>query len=75
MRILQLIISASVLFSIAGCASMKPSAFEKGSPKLEPVKFFVGHTRSYGVVENPGGKPTARITTETEVCLKMAYLT
>ena len=54
---------------------MKPSAFEKGSPKLEPVKFFVGHTRSYGVVENPGGKPTARITTETEVCLKMAYLT
>lgn len=74
MRILQLIISASVLFSIAGCASMKPSAFEKGSPKLEPVKFFVGHTRSYGVVENPGGKPTARITTETEGMLKDGVL-
>ena len=44
---------------------MQPAAFEKNSPKLEPVAFFGGHTRSAGVLENHGGKPTATIITET----------
>ncbi len=49
---------------------MKPAAFEKGNTKLDPLKFFVGPTHSSGVLENHGGKPTARITTETEGILK-----
>ena len=55
-----------MLFLLAGCASMKPVAFENGEPKLDPVKFFGGRTRSAGVIETPGGKPSRRITTETE---------
>lgn len=55
---------------------MKPAAFESGSDgKLEPQKFFIGHTRSTGVIENRKGKPTARITTETHGVLKDGVLT
>ena len=53
---------------------MKPAAFEKSDIKLEPLNFFEGHTRSYGVIENPGGKPTARITTETVGIFKKGVL-
>lgn len=67
----------------AGCASMKPSAFEnpgqqlpaaKAQPRLDPVNFFGGHTKSTGVIENHGGKPTARIVTETVGSLKEGLL-
>lgn len=53
---------------------MKPVAFEKSDVKLDPVNFFVGHTSSSGVLENHGGKPTARITTKTEGFLKDGIL-
>ncbi len=65
-------ISALVLFT--SCASMKPVAYEKGEPKLEPVSFFGNRTRSAGVLENHRGKPTARITTETKGNLKDGIL-
>ena len=74
MRILQLIISACLLLTLAGCASLKPPAFKNGEPKLDPVKFFGGHTRSTGVIENRAGKPTKRITTETTGKLKDGIL-
>ncbi len=74
MRIYQLIITTCLLFLLAGCASMKPAAFENGEPKLDPVKFFGGHTRSAGVIETPGGKPSRRITTETAGKLKDGVL-
>ena len=57
-----------------GCASMKPAAFGNGEPKLDPVKFFGGRTRSTGVIENRGGKPATRITTETTGNLKDGVL-
>lgn len=66
MRINSLIITTAIIFLLAGCASMKPVAFEKDEPKLDPVKFFGGRTRSTGVMETPGGKPSSRITTETQ---------
>ena len=66
MRITHFIITTGILFLLAGCASMKPAAFEKSEPKLDPVKFFGGRTRSTGVIETPGGKPSTRITTETQ---------
>lgn len=70
MRLLQIITAITFFFSVGGCAVMKPSAFEAGKPRLDPVKFFVGHTRSSGVMENHGGKPAIRITTETAGILK-----
>ena len=53
---------------------MKPLAFENGEPKLDPVKFFGGKTRSTGIIETPGGKPRSRITTETIGKLKDGVL-
>ena len=53
---------------------MKPTAFENGEPKLDPVQFFGGRTRSTGVIENPGGTPTTRITTQTEGKIKDGIL-
>ena len=49
---------------------MKPADFDKGNSKSDLVKFFIGKTTSDGVIENPAGKPTARIKTETEGTLK-----
>ncbi len=44
---------------------MKPTAFADADKNLKPIDFFVGKTRSTGVIENKVGKPTARIVTET----------
>jgi hypothetical protein len=66
MRKYRFLISASLFFLLSSCASMKPIAFADGTPTLEPVAFFGGSTRSSGVVENSGGKPTTRITTQTQ---------
>lgn len=49
---------------------MKPAAFENGKPSLNPVAFFGGHTSSTGVIETAGGKPSDRITTQTQGKLK-----
>lgn len=70
MRNLLFILATGIALFITGCAAIRPAAFEKGETKLEPLKFFVGHTHSSGVLENRAGKPTARITTETEGILK-----
>lgn len=51
---------------ISGCSTLKPTAFNDVKPKLDPVKFFVGQTHSSGVMEAHSGKPTTRITTETQ---------
>ena len=68
-------LTISVLFCIlTGCASMKPTTFTTGTPKLEPVAFFGGRTHSTGVVENSGGKPTMRITTQTQGRVKDGIL-
>ena len=83
MKTLLLIISSILFFFLAGCASMKPAAFEQpradgqppqGEPWLNPVKFFGGRTRSTGVIENRGGRPTKRITTETQGKVKEGLL-
>ncbi len=44
---------------------MAPAAFADGRPTFDPLKFFTGHTRSWGVFENTRGEPTERIVTET----------
>ena len=74
MRKYLLIITTCIAFFLPGCVSMKPAAFENGEPKLDPVKFFGGRTRSTGIIETPGGKPGTRITTETVGKLKDGIL-
>ena len=63
-------ITICLLVFISGCASMKPADFEKGNTSQKPIQFFIGKTSSDGVIENRGGKPTARITTQTMGVLK-----
>ena len=49
----------------AQAAAPPPSAFADAQPVFDPLKFFTGHTRSWGVFENRSGEPTERIRTET----------
>ena len=61
----KILIPVFICFIATGCASLKPVAFENSSTKLDPVAFFGGHTKSYGVLESRTGKPSTQITTET----------
>ena len=70
MRILQFIFSAGILFFITGCASLKPTDFEKGNYTSSSIQFFKGKTKSDGVIENRAGKPVTRIKTETTGTVK-----
>lgn len=61
----KILVPIMICFIATGCASLKPPAFEKSTAKLDPVAFFGGHTKSYGVMESHTGKPSVQITTET----------
>ncbi len=47
-----------------GCSTLKPASFATASPRFEPEKFFLGPTRSWGVIESRTGKPKSRFETE-----------
>jgi hypothetical protein len=52
---------------LAGCAStLPPAAFAKTTPSFDPIKFWTGHTSSWGVIENLDGDPTSIISTTTD---------
>lgn len=58
----------SALLMLMGATTfgaMKISDFANQEPRLDPIKFFYGHTKSSGVLENRGGAPTQRVNTET----------
>jgi hypothetical protein len=38
--------------------------FESSGPSFDPVTFWTGHTRSWGVIENRSGQPTGIVTTD-----------
>ncbi len=50
---------------VTSCASLKVSDFAEGRPLLDPAQFFTGKTSSTGVMENRGGAPMKRVTTQT----------
>ncbi len=53
-------------FSVpVNAASLPAGAFPANMPDFDPMKFFTGHTRSWGVIESRAGEPTTRIVTET----------
>lgn len=49
----------------AGCASLKTTDFAGQQPVLAPDRFFTGHARSTGVLENRDGAPMQHVTTAT----------
>lgn len=64
----RLILSAGLCFTALSsmmATTMPLSAFADGKPAFDPLKFFCGHTHSWGVFENRRGEATERITTET----------
>ena len=44
---------------------MTVADFAGERPRFDPTQFFTGHTRSNGVMENRGGAPIRRVSTET----------
>ena len=57
----------TLLVGGVGCApALGPDAFAGTRPRFDPVAFWTGHTRSWGVIENRDGAPTAVITTTTD---------
>lgn len=58
-----LLLLALGLAALSGCASLKPSAFAGTTPSFDPVAWFTGPTRSWGVLENRAGEPKSRFHT------------
>lgn len=52
-----------VLFVATGCTSLSPPRFAGSAPAFEPVAFFTGRVRSWGVFENRAGEPSRRFAT------------
>ena len=75
MRIFKITITATLSVFIFSCNSTKFISLKKNENNLKPVQFFVGKTRSSGVIENRVGKPTTNITTETVGIFKDSILT
>ena len=54
-----------LLLLVGACGDpLAPQSFARVEPRLEPDRFFEGHTRSWGVVEDRAGEPRRRFTTE-----------
>jgi hypothetical protein len=63
---MQRIMCLCAVLLAAGCASpLRPQAFANTAPAFDPITFWTGRTKSWGVIENQGGAPTAIITTST----------
>ncbi len=57
--------AALAAVSLSGCAAgLPPASFEGAGPPMRPDVFFVGVTRSSGVLESAGGAPSQRFTVE-----------
>ena len=50
---------------VCGCTQPLPVAHFAGpGPQFDPIGFFTGHVRSWGVLENRSGEPTGRVETD-----------
>ena len=55
----------AVLAMLAGCApDLSPRDFADNRPEMRPEQFFLGTTRSTGVLQNPSGSPTEMLRVE-----------
>ncbi len=65
--------AAALLLAAVLCGCTPPlqvSAFTRETPQLDPVRFFTGHVRSWGVLENRSGAPTGTLTTDCQGTLE-----
>jgi len=46
-------------------ATAPVAAADSNEPVFDPMAFFAGHTRSWGVIENRSGAPTERVVTDS----------
>ncbi len=61
MRLLALLLATTLL----GCGGAMPvEGFNATTPAIDPIRFFTGHVRSWGVLENRSGQPTDIVTTD-----------
>jgi len=56
---------AAMAIATGGCASRPIASFQAGRPLLDPMKFFAGHTHSWGIFESRSGDPKETLQTET----------
>ena len=62
MRTLPLLVA---LLALSACSDPLPvTAFNATPPTLDPVRFFTGHAKSWGVLENRSGQPTSIVLTD-----------
>jgi hypothetical protein len=55
MRCVFLLLAAGALLN--GCATLQPRDFAGSKTHFDLIRYFTGHTRSWGVFENDGGAP------------------
>ncbi len=61
MRLLALVLALSLL----GCSRGMPvEGFRATTPAIDPIRFFTGHVRSWGVLEDRSGQPNDVVTTD-----------
>lgn len=54
-----------LLFALCACSRSLPiEKFDDSSVSFDPLVFFMGHTSSWGVLENRSGAPTGRVVTD-----------
>lgn len=64
-RVCAAIAAIALQALLAACSNPLPaSRFAGDGPTFDPVRFFTGRTRSWGVLENRSGEPTAIVRTE-----------
>ena len=58
-------IALAVATCLLGCSTPLPvSGFAGMPPAFDPVRFFTGHVRSWGVIEDRSGQPTSPVVTD-----------
>jgi len=51
--------------SLTACSEAIPvNDFHATTPAIDPIRFFSGHVKSWGVLENRSGQPTSVVTTD-----------
>lgn len=64
MRLRPTLLLAALLAGCGGPLTVPQAG--QGGPAFDPVRFFSGHVRSWGIVENRGGQPTTIVTTDCQ---------